>query len=54
MYIRKKKNKSGSISIQIIEKKHSQYKVVKTIGCAKNKKRVRRTSPRSTKIISKT
>ena len=38
MYIRKKKNKSGSISIQIIQKKHSHYKVVKTIGCAKNKK----------------
>ncbi len=36
MYIRKKKNKSGSISIQIIEKKSSKYKVVETIGCAKN------------------
>ena len=37
MYIRKKKNKSGSISIQIIEKKNSRYKVVETIGCAKSK-----------------
>ena len=36
MYIRKKKNKSGSISIQIIEKKSSKYKVVETIGCAKD------------------
>jgi len=36
MYIRKKKNKSGSISVQIIEKKSSKYKVVETIGCAKN------------------
>jgi len=36
MYIRKKKNKSGSISVQIIEKKSSKYKVVETIGCAKD------------------
>ncbi len=36
MYIRKKKNQSGSISVQIIEKKHSMYRVVETIGCAKN------------------
>jgi hypothetical protein len=38
MYIRKKKNKSGSISVQIIKKKHSKYKVVETIGCAKDDK----------------
>jgi len=36
MYIRKKKNKSGSISVQIIEKKSSKYKVVETIGSAKD------------------
>jgi hypothetical protein len=36
MYIRKKKNKSGSVSIQIIQKKNSKYKVVETIGCAKS------------------
>ena len=36
MYIRKKKNKSGSISVQIIDKKRSKYKVVETIGCAKD------------------
>ena len=35
MYIRKKKNKSGSISVQIIQKKNSKYKVVETIGCAR-------------------
>lgn len=32
MFIRKKKNKSGSTSIQIISKVHNSYKVVKTIG----------------------
>ena len=35
MYIRKKKNKSGSISVQIIQKKNSKYKVVETIGCTR-------------------
>lgn len=34
MFIREKKNRSGSISIQIISKIRGKYKVVKTIGCA--------------------
>lgn len=34
MYIRKKKNASGSKSIQIISKIYGKYKVRKTIGCA--------------------
>jgi transposase len=34
MFIREKKNSSGSVSIQIISKAHGSYKVVKTIGCA--------------------
>jgi len=34
MFIRKKANGSGSISIQIISKERGRYKVVKTIGCA--------------------
>lgn len=37
MFVRKKKNKSGSLSIQIISKNRGKYKVVKTIGCAKTK-----------------
>ncbi len=36
MFIRKKKNKSGSISIQIISKNNGKYKVIETIGCSKN------------------
>ncbi|MEO6330323.1 MAG: hypothetical protein ABIO55_15420, partial [Ginsengibacter sp.] len=32
MFIRQKKNKSGSVSVQIISKTSSRYKVVKTIG----------------------
>lgn len=34
MFIREKKNRSGSVSIQIISKARGAYKVVKTIGCA--------------------
>jgi len=35
MFIRKKRNKSGSTSIQIISKSAGNYRVVKSIGCAK-------------------
>lgn len=35
MFIRKKKNKSGSTSIQILIKKGRKNRVVKTVGCAK-------------------
>lgn len=34
MYIRPLKNRSGSVSIQIISKSRGKYRVVKTIGCA--------------------
>jgi len=36
MYIRKKNNKSGIISIQVIDKSSGKYKVVKTIGSSSN------------------
>ncbi len=36
MFVRKKKNKSGSISIQIVEKKLGNNKVIKSVGCSKN------------------
>jgi len=32
MFIRKKKNKSGSVSVQIISKAHGKYQVIKSIG----------------------
>jgi transposase len=34
VFIRKKKNKSGSISIQIIDKSSGKFKIIKIIGCA--------------------
>ncbi len=36
MFVRKKKNKSGVISIQVIDKSNGKYKVVKTIGSSSN------------------
>lgn len=36
MFVRKKKNKSGVISIQIIDKSSGKYKMVKTIGSSNN------------------
>ncbi|HPS72642.1 MAG TPA: IS1634 family transposase [Bacteroidales bacterium] len=38
MFVRKKKNKSGSQSLQIISKTGGKYKVIKTIGCATTKR----------------
>ena len=38
MFVRKKKNKSGLISIQIIDKSSGKYKVTKTIGSSKDSK----------------
>ena len=40
MFVRKKKNASGSISVQIIAKKSGKYKVVETIGCSKDEKEI--------------
>ena len=36
MFLRKKKNKSGSVSVQIVESNRSGYKVVKSFGAAKD------------------
>ena len=40
MFIRKLKNRSGSISVQIISKSSGKYKVVKTIGSARSEQEV--------------
>ena len=41
MFIRQKKNKSGSISVQIISKVGGNYKVVKTIGSSEREDQVK-------------
>ena len=40
VFLRKKKNKSGSVSIQIIAKQKGKYEVVKTIGSAKTNQQI--------------
>jgi len=42
MFLRKKKNKSGSTSVQIISKSGGKYKVVKTIGSAKTEQEIQK------------
>jgi hypothetical protein len=34
MFTREVKNRSGSVSIQIVSKQNGKYKAVKTVGCA--------------------
>jgi hypothetical protein len=36
MFTRRKKNKSGSVSVQIVAKQRGEYSVVETVGCAKD------------------
>lgn len=41
MFIRKKKNKSGNTSIQIIYKSSGKFKIIKVVGCARNEQQLR-------------
>ena len=36
MFVRKKKNKSGLVNIQLIDKSSGKCKMIKTIGSSKN------------------
>ena len=40
MFIRQKKNKSGVISVQVIDKSSGKYKLVKTIGSSSDKLKI--------------
>lgn len=42
MFVRKKKNRSGIISIQIIDKSTGRYKVIKTMGSSANEQEIQR------------
>ncbi len=41
MFVRKKKNRSGSVSVQVIDKSKT-YRVAKTMGSSKNPDQIRR------------
>ena len=51
MFVRKKKNKSGSFSIQIISKAGGKYKVVKTVGSSSDQSEIERLWVRAHEII---
>ena len=42
MFLRKLKNRSGSISVQIISKERGRYRVVKTIGSSSNEQEIQK------------
>lgn len=42
MFVRKKPNKSGLVSVQIIDKSQGKYKVVKTVGSSKDPDKIER------------
>lgn len=42
MFLRKLRNRSGSISVQIISKSQRKYKVIKTVGCGHNEQEVQK------------
>jgi hypothetical protein len=42
MFARKVKDRSGSISVQVIHKDQGRYRVVKTVGTSKNPEQVER------------
>lgn len=42
MFIRQKKNKSGSLSVQLVDKSQGKYRVLETIGCSSDAHGVQR------------
>lgn len=42
MFVRKNKNRSGTISVQVVAKKQGAYRVVKTVGSSENPDEIRR------------
>ncbi len=42
MFIRKKRNKSGSVSVQILQKQGRRSKLIHTIGCAREEEEIER------------
>jgi hypothetical protein len=51
MFVRKKKNKSGVVSVQIIDKSSGKYKVIKTIGSSSNEAEINALYLKGKKLI---
>ena len=52
MYIRKKPNKSGSISVQIIDTSGEYDRLIKTIGCTKDTEKIKELIEQAHSFIS--
>ncbi len=52
MFIRRKKNASGSISVQIIDKSTGKFRILETIGFATNEKDIRELELRAYELMS--
>ncbi len=53
MFVRKKKNKSGSTSVQIIDKTGGSYRVIKTLGSSRDIDEIDRLFQLGASIINK-
>jgi len=51
MFARKVKNRSGSTSVQIIDKRHGRYRVAQTVGCSRDPDEVERLWLRANSLI---
>ncbi len=51
MFVRKKKNQSGSVSIQIIQKQQGKYTVIKTLGSSSEEEEIDRLFKRAQEYI---
>jgi hypothetical protein len=54
MFVRRKKNKSGVVSVQIIDKSSGGYKLYKTIGSSNNDAEIERLVLKANEFLSKT
>jgi hypothetical protein len=52
MFVRKKPNKSGSTSVQVIDKSSGSYKVVKTMGSSADPQQINQLVRRAHQWIS--
>lgn len=53
LFVRKKKNKSGTVSIQIIDKSSGSYRVVKTIGSSENPEQIKELYHQGLELVPK-
>jgi hypothetical protein len=53
MFVRKQKNKSGVVSIQVIYKSSGNYKLLKTIGISSNRVQIDKLIEEARNLIKK-